>query len=243
MKKTVLVFGLIGGVVISALMLGSIPFAKKIGFDKSQFVGYTVMVLSFLMVFFGIRSYRENIGTISFGRAFAVGALITLIASVCYVLTWEIMYFKLTPNFLNEYSNYMVEKLRTSGASQQVIDAKLEQMKQFKQMCDNPLINAAITFLEPLPCRAPHHSDLFACTEKERDWPLTIQGTGATDGCLKRELGAKGVSAALAVALSLPSPFGKAGVEGLHARCDLLTGLGTVPRAVATGIRIQPTIE
>ena len=63
MKKTVLVFGLIGGVVISALMLGSIPFAKKIGFDKSQFVGYTVMVLSFLMVFFGIRSYRENIGT------------------------------------------------------------------------------------------------------------------------------------------------------------------------------------
>ena len=153
MKKTVLTFGLIGGVVVSLLMLGTIPFAKKIGFDKAEFVGYTVMVLSFLMVFFGIRSYRENGGggTISFGRAFAVGALITLITSVCYVVTWEIMYFKLMPNFVNDYTNYLVEKMKAAGSSQQMIDAKLQQMKQFKQMLDNPFINAAITFVEPLP--------------------------------------------------------------------------------------------
>src|SRR5260370_41347671 len=73
MKKKVLTWGLISGVVISVLMLGTIPFATRIGFDKAEFVGYTVMVLSFLMVFFGIRSYRENVGggKISFGRAFA----------------------------------------------------------------------------------------------------------------------------------------------------------------------------
>jgi amino acid transporter len=153
MKKTVLTFGLIGGVVISLLMLGTIPFVQKIGFDKAELIGYTVMVLSFLMVFFGIRSYRENIGggKISLGRAFAVGALITLITSVCYVVTWEIMYFKLMPNFFNDYSNYLVEKMRTAGAAQQVIDAKLQEMKQFKQMYDNPFVNGAITFLEPLP--------------------------------------------------------------------------------------------
>ena len=153
MKKTVLTWGLIGGVVISALMLGSIPFARKIGFDKAEFVGYTIMVAAFLMVFFGIRSYRENVGggTISFRRAFAVGALITLITSVCYVVTWEIMYFKFMPNFMNDYANYLVEKMRAAGASQQVIDAKLQQMKQFKQMYDKPFVNAAMTFVEPLP--------------------------------------------------------------------------------------------
>jgi len=153
MKKTVLTWGLIGGVVISALMLGSISFARKIGFDKAEFVGYTIMVAAFLMVFFGIRSYRENVGggTISFGRAFAVGALITLITSVCYVVTWEIMYFKFMPNFMNDYANYLVEKMRAAGASQQVIDAKLQQMKQFKQMYDKPFVNAAMTFVEPLP--------------------------------------------------------------------------------------------
>jgi len=153
MKKTVLTFGLIGGVVIAVLTLGTLPFAKKIGFDKSMFVGYTVMVLSFMMVFFGIRSYRDNIGggTISFGRAFAIGALIVLITSICYVVNWEIMYFKFMPNFVNDYSNYMIEKMRAAGATQPAIDAKLQEMKQLKQMLDNPFLNAAMSFIEPLP--------------------------------------------------------------------------------------------
>ncbi|HKO99654.1 MAG TPA: DUF4199 domain-containing protein [Pyrinomonadaceae bacterium] len=153
MKKIVLTFGLIGGVMISVLMLGTLPFAQRIGFDNAVFVGYTIMVLSFLMVFVGIRSYRENVGggTISFGRAFAVGALITLITSVFYVLTWEVMYFNFMPNFANDYSNYLIEKMRAAGDSQQLIDAKLEEMKQFKQMLDNPLLNSAISFIEPIP--------------------------------------------------------------------------------------------
>ena len=153
MKKTVLTFGLIGGAIIAILTLVTLPFAHKIGFDYSLVVGYTVMVLSFLMVFFGIRSYRDNIGggTISFGRAFAVGALIVLIISVCYVVNWEILYFKFMPNFVNDYSNYMVEKMKAAGATQPAIDAKLQEMKQMKQMLDNPFLNAAMSFIEPLP--------------------------------------------------------------------------------------------
>ena len=153
MKKTVLTFGLIGGAVIAVLTWGTLPFAHKIGFDHSLVVGYTVMVLSFLMVFFGIRSYRDNIGggTISFGRAFAVGSLIVLVISVCYVVNWEIMYFKFMPNFVSDYSNYMVEKLRAAGATQQAIDAKLQEMKELKQLLDNPFKNAAFSFIEPLP--------------------------------------------------------------------------------------------
>ncbi|MEN3326780.1 MAG: hypothetical protein V7638_1587, partial [Acidobacteriota bacterium] len=71
MKKTVLTFGLISGVVISVLLLATLPFAHQFGFSRAMIVGYTTMVLSFLLVFFGIRSYRENIGNgrISFGRA------------------------------------------------------------------------------------------------------------------------------------------------------------------------------
>ena len=111
------------------------------------------MVLAFLLVFFGIRSYRENIGggAITFGRAFTVGILIVLIASACYVVTWEIVYFKLAPGFADRYANYVMDKLRSSGASQQAIQAKLEEMKMLKRMMDNPLTNAALSFIEPLP--------------------------------------------------------------------------------------------
>ena len=153
MKKTVLTFGLIGGAIMAAMMFATLPFMDKIGFDRGEIVGYTTMILAFLLVFFGIRSYRENVGggQVSFGRAFAVGILITMVACVCYVVAWEIIYFKFLPDFVDKYAGYAVEKVRASGASQQVIDAKLEQMKSFKAMYDNPFINAAITFVEPFP--------------------------------------------------------------------------------------------
>ena len=152
-KKTVLTFGLIGGAIMAAMMFATLPFVDKIGFDKGEIVGYTTMILAFMLVFFGIRSYRENVsdGRITFGRAFAVGILITVVSCVCYVIAWEILYFKFMPDFADKYGSYEVEKERAAGASQQVIDAKLEQMKSFKAMYDNPFINAAITFVEPFP--------------------------------------------------------------------------------------------
>jgi hypothetical protein len=153
MKKIVLTFGLIAGAILSLMMLATLPFMDKVGFDKGYVIGYTSMVLAFLLVFFGIRSYRENIGggAITFGRAFSVGILIVLIASACYVVTWEIVYFKLAPGFADRYANYVMEKLRSSGASQQALQAKLEEMKMLKGMMDNPLTNAALSFIEPLP--------------------------------------------------------------------------------------------
>ncbi len=153
MKKTVLTFGLIAGAIMSVMMFSTLPFMDKIGFEKGEIIGYTTIVGSFLLVFFGIRSYRENVGggKISFGRAFAVGILITLVACVCYVITWEIIYFLITPDFIDKYSSYLIEKIRASGATQQVIDAKMQEMKSFKALYANPLINVAITLIEPLP--------------------------------------------------------------------------------------------
>ena len=138
---------------MATMMFATLPFVDKIGFDKGAIVGYTTMILAFMLVFFGIRSYRENVsgGRITFGRAFAVGILITLVACVCYVVAWEILYFKFMPDFADKYASYVIEKVRASGASQQVIDAQLQQMKDFKAMYDNPLINAAISFMEPFP--------------------------------------------------------------------------------------------
>ena len=153
MKRIVLTFGFISGGMLAAFMLATVPFADKIGFDKGMYIGYTSMLLSFLLVFFGIRSYRENIGggEISFLRAFSVGILITAISCVCYVVTWEIIYFKLMPGFAEKYTNYMCEQLKASGASVQVIEAKRQEMQHFTELYSNPFINAAITFLEPLP--------------------------------------------------------------------------------------------
>src|SRR5258708_29795765 len=104
MKKTVVTFGLISGVICSLMMVVTVPFADRIGFDKGAIVGYTAIVLSFLLVFFGIRSYRDNVGNgqITFSKAFAVGVSITVISCIFYVVTWEILYFSFLPDFIDK---------------------------------------------------------------------------------------------------------------------------------------------
>ena len=153
MRRVVLTFGLIAGGILAASMLLALPFRDQIGLDRAVVVGYTTMVLAFLMIYFGVRSYRDNVagGSVSFGRAFAVGGLITLVATACYVVTWEFVYFKVTPDYGQAYAAQAIEKARQSGASEAELAATQKQMEEFQAMYDKPLYNAAITFLEPLP--------------------------------------------------------------------------------------------
>jgi hypothetical protein len=153
MKKIVLTFGLISGAILALMMFATLPLIDKVSFDRLEILGYSSMVASFLMVFFGIRSYRENVGggKISFGKALQVGLLITLISCACYVIAWEIIYFKIAPDFADKYANYMIEKARAGGASPEALATQRAQMESFKALYSNPLINVAITLLEPLP--------------------------------------------------------------------------------------------
>jgi hypothetical protein len=153
MKKTILTFGLISGAVSSLMMATTVPFLHKIGTANAYVIGYTAIVLSFLLVFFGIRSYRENIagGTITFGNAFGIGIAIALISCVFYVVTWEIIYFNFLHGFMDSYTAQAIDKVRASGASAAAIQAKVDQLNHSRQLYENPLYNAALTFLEPFP--------------------------------------------------------------------------------------------
>jgi hypothetical protein len=153
MTKTVLTFGSIAGVILSVMMLVTVPFMDRIGFKRGEVIGYTTMVLAFLLIFFGVRSYRDHVagGSISFGRAFAVGTLILVVASLFYVATWQLIYYKLAPDFVTKYQAHMIEEARASGKSQAEIDKKVADARKFAEMYKNPLVNAAITFIEPLP--------------------------------------------------------------------------------------------
>ncbi|HEY6138041.1 MAG TPA: DUF4199 domain-containing protein [Thermoanaerobaculia bacterium] len=154
MKRTVLVFGLISGAISSAMMFLYLPLINRgvINHDNGEVIGYTSIFLSFLLVFFGIRSYRESHGgTITFGRGVAVGILITLVSCVFYVASWEILYYKFMPDFGDKYAVHVVEKMRAKGASEQDIAAKKKQLEQFKAIWENPFLNAAMTFIEPFP--------------------------------------------------------------------------------------------
>jgi hypothetical protein len=152
-KKTVITFGLIAGFIISVLMGGSLLFAEKIGSGHSMALGYTIMVASFLLVYFGIRSYRDNVlaGQISFGRAFVCGILITLITTACYVVMWEVLYFNFMPHFMDDYFAEQIHRVQSAGLDSATTAAQVAAILHSQQLYQKPLINIAYTIMEPLP--------------------------------------------------------------------------------------------
>ena len=152
-KKIILTFGCLSGLLTVAMMFATLPFIDDIGFEKGAIVGYTSIVISFLFVFFGVRAYRQSLdgAPLTFGNAFGVGILITVISCVFYVASWLVMYNYFMPDFVDQYGTYVLEKLRASGATQAAIDAKLSELAQFRTMYSNPLLVIAFTFLEPFP--------------------------------------------------------------------------------------------
>ncbi len=154
MKKTILTFGLISGVLSSVMMCGTIPFLRDLNHgNKGYYLGYTAIVLSFLLVFFGIRSYRDNLanGAITFGRAFTIGIGITLISCVFYVVTWEIIYFNFLHGFMDSYFAHQIQKIQSSPGTPEAIQAKVAAIRHSQQLYENPFVNALYTFIEPFP--------------------------------------------------------------------------------------------
>ena len=156
MQKIVLRFGLAAGAVLvamTALMMVPLYRTGTMDFDHSQTLGYSAMVLSFLLVFFGIRSYRDNVGAgaVSFGKAFQVGLLMTLIVCAMYVIAWEIAYYNFFPDFLDQYNAHALTKMRAAGESEAAIRAATAKMADFAKLYANPLFNVAITFMEVFP--------------------------------------------------------------------------------------------
>jgi len=135
-------------------LLATVPFIDDIiTSDKGAVIGYSAMLMAFLLVYFGIRSYRDNeqAGRLTFGKGLLVGTLITIVSSLFYVAAWEFVYFKLMPDFWDRYSTYAVDTLKKSGASAETVAQREKEMKAFKATYDQPLMNAAFTLVEPLP--------------------------------------------------------------------------------------------
>lgn len=110
-------------------------------------------MLAGLLVYFGIRSYRDNFsgGRLTFAQGFAVGILITLLSNFIYVASWEFIYHQFMPDFAETYSAQMIERAKASGVSQQKIDETVRQAEDFRRNYHNPIYVIGMTFIEPFP--------------------------------------------------------------------------------------------
>jgi hypothetical protein len=124
-------------------------------FQLGEILGYISMIVSLSMIFFGVKSYRDNhlAGKITFGKAFQTGIGITLVASVIYVAGWMV-YFHTSDSakdFPAQYLDYMVEKMQKSGQPQAEIDKQVAAYQENMSLYTNPLVMMAVTLFEIFP--------------------------------------------------------------------------------------------
>lgn len=154
MKKNVIVFGLISGIIVTTFMGFSVAKCyETMDYEGSMLIGYAAMLVAFSFIFVGIKNQRDkyNNGAITFGQAFKTGFYISLIASTIYVATWAIEYNYYYPDFMEKYTEHMVEKAKESGASAAEINEKVAEAAKGKEMYKNPLFFVLMTYAEILP--------------------------------------------------------------------------------------------
>jgi hypothetical protein len=159
MRKVTLTFGLLAGVIISGFMVVAMAMWEKgtMTFSsRNDILGYAVIVIALSMVFFGIKSYRDNYqnGAIKFTKGLQVGLLISLVASLMYVATWE-TYYQIRPegytSFVDRYCDHQVNKMKENGASPAEIDEKIKEMADMKEMIKNPVLRFGMALMELFP--------------------------------------------------------------------------------------------
>lgn len=149
MKKIVLLTGLIIGAVLSINMLIMVNrLYSNPDFKGNDIVGYTVFILLFSLIFFGVRNYRNKQlgGYITFGKALTTGVLITTLAAGIYVIVWLFYYYLVVPDFIEVYSNYVLKNCAPDNLAE-----KTAEMESLKASYKNPLFVILMTFMEVAP--------------------------------------------------------------------------------------------
>ena len=154
MKKNVLVFGSLSGLVIAVCMIISSTLCYySPNYEGSMIVGYASMLLAFSFIFVGIRNYRDkyNNGVITFGKAFMTGFYIALISSTVYVLVWLVEYYVFMPDFMEKYVQHVLDQAKASGMSEAEYNKQLQEMSGYADMYKSPVGVILLTYMEVLP--------------------------------------------------------------------------------------------
>ncbi|MCW3085849.1 MAG: hypothetical protein JWP12_3215 [Bacteroidetes bacterium] len=159
MKKNSLVFGTISGVIISTFMGVSMAVmgcgsGETDGGSSSMIIGFSAMAVAFSFIFVGVKNYRDkqNGGTLTFGKGFLLGLMISLVASTLYVITWGVEFHFFMPDFMDKYSAMQVKQLQGSGISGAALDEAVKSMESTTYSYKhNPFFFAMFTYMEILP--------------------------------------------------------------------------------------------
>lgn len=154
MLRTILKYGVIGGVIV-AIPTFTIPvqFRHHIPDALAMAIGYTSMLVALTTVFLGIKHQRDTAGggVIGFWRALGLGLAISIVAGIFYVLAWELVLAVTHMDFAGDYARAVIAHARARGLSGDALAKMVAQMDDFRRSYANPVYRMTMTFTEIAP--------------------------------------------------------------------------------------------
>lgn len=155
MLRTILTYGVIGGLVVGILMFGQMTWTQghELPSPYGYIVGYTTMLIALSTIFVAIKRRRDVDlgGVIGFWQALAIGLGISVIASIFYVLAWEAVLAVTHWDFGAVYAKAMIAQEKAKGVSGAKLAKFTAEMEQFRLNYENPLYRMPESFTEIFP--------------------------------------------------------------------------------------------
>lgn len=154
MKRIILIFGLIVGVICGAMFFIFHPSDGQMDFENGMLKGYITMTIALSSIFFAIKQFRDkyNEGNIKFLKAFLMGMAITLVAGIVYAIFWEVYYQNYASDFTIQYLAYMKEQWMSQGMpADQIAQEAIAMEQNFESYTKNPMVRFAFTLMEIIP--------------------------------------------------------------------------------------------
>lgn len=152
--KTIILFGLMGGMVtvLNYLMWSRMHLENMTDMAYTMLIGYVIMLLSCIPIFFGLRKIRANSeGKISFGKLLLLGLGIAGVAGLIYGIAWAV-YYNTHPGILDWFNKNITEQMTKEGKTATEIQKSVSQMKEMFKMYDNPITAVLVPmFMEFMP--------------------------------------------------------------------------------------------
>ena len=153
MLRIILIYGVIGGIIVVVPMLVStFTLTEDTVPENAALYGYLSMLLAFTMVFVGIKHYRDKVlgGVIRFLPALGVGLGISAVASLFWVVGWEIT-LATGFDFGSAYMDSVVTAAQARGAPAAEIEQIRAETAEFLASYANPLVRLPMSFVEMFP--------------------------------------------------------------------------------------------
>jgi hypothetical protein len=154
MLVLILRYGVVAGLIIGIPMIWRMLAAKP---GEVPVVGmlftYLVMLVALTAVFLGIKAYRDKVlgGVIRFLPALGVGLGISAVASLVYVICWEVSSAYSSFDFVAFYKTYMIDAVKATNPTPEALQKATADAEAFAAMYANPLYRLPMTFIEMFP--------------------------------------------------------------------------------------------